>query len=193
MKKMGVILACLLVVTFVAGCVSTPKVQMERFIVDLSKLPRIKNEAAVGTNRYADVLLVDFTGPDVFPADLDWAYFNRFRLVIDYFDREGRHIEHDNDHAMLTLLYDIRKDGSGEFIGGRGGDPGVNVGNAAQKQFNLMGSWSNVHTRGCMIMLKKAPAGLLLQNAGSNKVGFIEVKEIVFYNDEVFLEYEDDN
>ncbi|MCL2230230.1 MAG: hypothetical protein FWC01_03985 [Treponema sp.] len=191
MKKLGVILAILLVVTFAASCVSTPKVQMERLIVDLSKLPLIKNEVAVGTNRYADVLLVDFTGPDVFPANVDWGYFNRFRLVIDYFDRDGRRLEHDNDHAMMTLLYDIRKDSSGEFVGGRGGDPGINNGNAAQKQFNLQGSWSNVHTRGCMIMLKKAPAGLLLQNAGTNRVGFIEVKEIVFYNDEVFFEYED--
>jgi len=185
MKKLGVILAILLAVTLVAGCASAPpRVQMDQLIVDLSLLPATRN-AEPYARSWAD-FIINFEG--VFPENVDWGYFNRFRLVLQFFDANGRPIEGDNDLVMMTLVYDLSKL---EAPLGRGGDPGLNVGNAAQKQFNLMGSWSNVHTRGCMIMLTGAPGGLVLQNTSNPLVKFVEVKEIIFYNDEVVLTYED--
>jgi hypothetical protein len=192
MKKPGVIIAIsvIIAITALTGCATASNlVKVDEFVVDLSTLPMVRNAEPGPTAAWADVLLVDFT--DVFPKDIDWGHFNRFLLQIDYYDVNGRLIPHDNDLVMMTLLYDISQIGGNEPAGARGGDPGINIGNAAQKQFNLQGTWSNVHTRGCMIMLRRAPGGILLQTTGTARgIRFIEIKKMVFYNDEL-VEYEE--
>jgi len=184
MKKFGVILSILTLIALLGGCASGPELtKMDILTVDLSALPYTKNTAPL-TRQWADVIF-DFEG--VLPDDIDWGNFNRLIVKINYFDANNRLIAHDNDLAMLTLVYDLSQ--LENPVLGRGADPGINIGNAAQKQFNLMGEWSNVHTRGCMIALLRKPGALVLQNSNA-RVAFIEVTEITFYNDDV-ISFED--
>jgi len=187
MKKIGVIIAIIAVIAVVAlaGCVSGPKgEQLDQLTLDLSLLPATRNAAPL-TRQWAD-FIIDLT--PILPENVDWGFFTRMIVKVNYYDVNGRMIEHDNDLAMLTLVYDLSKLEVPDF--GRGADPGVNIGNAAQKQFNLMGQWSNVHTRGCMVMLTKAPGALVLQNSNP-RVAFLEIVEITFYNEDL-VSFEDD-
>ncbi|MCL2440378.1 MAG: hypothetical protein FWD14_01430 [Treponema sp.] len=185
MKKWGIIIA-ILGALVLAACASTgslvdemPGERLDILRVDVSKFPAVRN-ANPFTKRFDDFIL-DLSA--VLPEEdaVNWAYFNRFVVRVQYFDANRNPIANANDLGMMTLVYDLAVI---ERPGGRGGDPGVNVGNAAQKQFNVMGGWTTAHTRGCIINLRARPAGLILQNAADH-VRFIEIKEIIFYNDDM--------
>ncbi|MCL2801273.1 MAG: hypothetical protein FWD28_05905 [Treponema sp.] len=193
MKKFKGLLAILVVFVLVGGCASVPLIKMDEFIVDLSLLAAVRNAQPCATAVYADVIMIDLT--PALPDNIDYGHFNRMLIKLDFFDINGRPVRHDNDTAMISLYYDLslwgQNDAAGKELFDRGGDPGPNVGNQAQKQFNVMGTWGNVHTMGCMIMLTKRPQGLLIQTAGQPRgVRFIELKQLIFYNDEV-VEYDD--
>ncbi|MCL2765330.1 MAG: hypothetical protein FWD40_08650 [Treponema sp.] len=202
MKKFVVIIAIIAIIVL-AGCASTgrpelPGEKLDRLDVDLSKLPSLRNANAF--TKAWDDFIIDFEGVLPEADDVNWAYFTRFKVVIDMLDANGNVMTFAdfNNMAMMTLVYNLE----GIVAGGpdvrpnlRGGDPGINIGNAAQKQFNLMGSWSNVHTRGCMIALRARPAGLLLQVTGEGHragIRHIQIKEAIFYNDDV-ISFEDED
>jgi hypothetical protein len=140
----------------------------ERLTVNLSTLPFTRNAEPL-TARWGDVL-IRFPA---WPANVDWTRFNRVIIRAKYFNAEGNEIRQQDDHVMVTLIYNPEGDIRGPEMG-----PGPNT---PLKAFNVGGGSSTVHTdRGAPIRLERAPGAILFQNANAN-VRFIEVTEITFF------------
>jgi len=173
MRKFAVVLS-VLVVGAAAGFVGCGTGQPARptaepFTIDFAALGiQTRNEEAF-TQRWDDffIRLPEF-------ADVDFTAFSRVTIRVDYFDIDGNPIEHADDLAMVTLIYDPAGDWRGPDDG-----PGPNT---PLKQFNIGGDWGSIHTyRGSIMRLTRAPGGILFQNSQLH-VRYIEVVEVTFHN-----------
>jgi len=175
MKKIGIVLAIIVGLTFIAGCASkpapapapAPAAALTSYSVDLSSLPAKRNAKAF-TKNYDD-FLIEFPK---FPVDI--AQFKRATITCKYYDAAGKEIAQADGKAMVTLIYDPKGDLRGPDMG-----PGANT---PLKEFNLGGGSGLVSgERGVRVNLTKAPGAILFQNTDAN-VKFIEVTEITFRN-----------
>ncbi|MCL2600240.1 MAG: hypothetical protein FWD88_03565 [Treponema sp.] len=175
MKKFGVVLMALMAAAIIgfAGCASGPRQPpgpaAEPFTIDFEGLGiQTRNEEAF-TQRWDDFFI---RFPE-FPG-VNFTAFSRVTIRVNYFDIDGNQIEHADDLAMVTLIYNPAGDWRGPEDG-----PGPNT---PLKQFNIGGDWGSVHTyRGSIVRLTQAPGGVLFQNS-QLRVRYIEVTEITFHN-----------
>ncbi|MDR2964678.1 MAG: hypothetical protein LBU88_02765 [Treponema sp.] len=128
-----------------------------------------------------------------FPADINWAGFNRARVKVRYYYDDFVTFEPRNSAVMVSLIYDPDGDWRGPAEG-----PGPNT---PLKAFNLTngrrpgeedaeedelpygsrdGASGISSERGSFMFLDKAPSIILFQNADSN-VAYVEVTEITFF------------
>jgi len=77
----------------------------DRLTVDLKTLPATRNEAAF--TKSWDDFLVEFP---VWPANINWANFNRVIVRIKYFDANNQEIPQADSQVMVTLIYDPKGD-----------------------------------------------------------------------------------
>lgn len=193
MKKISVILAALVVLTFV-GCASSGGGASASsggggsYTVDLSTLkvvPLDKQTAAVGApipgatvknlqpfvQNYDDLFVVL---PE-FPVDV--TKYGRITIRAKYYDANGEEIPQGDGNAMLSVIENIN-----DAKNIRGGAAEGVYPNIPLKQYNLGGFSGTVSTdKGARIRYSRAPGGILFQcsNVG---VKYIEVTEITFHD-----------
>jgi hypothetical protein len=175
MKKIGIVLAIVVGLTFIVGCASKPPAEPApaaaagpaSYSVDINSLP-IKRNAKAFTKNYDD-LLIEFPK---FPVDV--TQFKRITINAKYFDAAGKEISQGDSNAMVVLVYDPKGDIRGPEMG-----PGKNT---PLKEFNVGGASGLVSgEKGVRINLSQQPGAILFQNSNVN-VKFIEVTEITFHN-----------
>ena len=170
MKKLGFILAVLVILTF-AACASSGGSgggsAAEPFVVDLSTLDRVRNERPF-TKNFDDLLI------PLPRFDVDVTQYSRITIRAKYFDQNGVEIMQQDSVAMVTLILDLDDD-----IRGPANGPGPNT---PVKEFNVGGFSGTIHlNRGVRINLKHSPDAILFQNNDAS-TGFIELTTLVFHN-----------
>jgi len=175
MKKLGIILAIVVALTFVVGCASSGGADSSKssggaalkpYSVDLSTLAYTKNPKPF-TRKYDDMIIP-------FPSlPVDVTQYSRVTITVKYFNAAGEEIEQSDTKAMVSFLYEAK--------GGRGPDMGPG-GNAPLKELNV-GGFSGLidKDRGVRIKLTKVPEVIILQNSDLD-VKFIELTGIIFHN-----------
>jgi len=176
MKKIGIILAIVAALTFVAGCASSGGssgggggggAALKSYSVDLSTLPLVKN-AKPFVKKYDDLLI---TFPQ-FPVDV--TQYSRITITCKYFDASGTELTQADTRAMVSLIYDLKGDIRGPEMG-----PGKNT---PLKEMNVGGFSGLVDKdRGVRIKITQPLGGILFQNS-DDIVKFIELTGIIFHN-----------
>jgi hypothetical protein len=190
MKKLGVILAILVALTF-ASCAGTgggggaSAGGEPPFSVDLSTMTlwsvtnnpdrlvapipgRLRNVNPI-TRNWEDLMFV-------FPEDMpDVTKYSRITVTLRYFNAAGAPIAPRDGMGMIVLIYDT----SGDWRG-----PAMGAGpNTPLKEMNVGGFSAMVSTaRGSRVALRQNPQALLVQKAQDPNVGFIELTGIHFHN-----------
>jgi len=172
MKRMGIVAAVVvsLAVMGFTGCASGPERDPDAFFtVDFAGLGlHTRNQVALG-GQWADFLIAFPEFPGV-----DFNDFSRVTIRALAFDAEGQSLPPADSMIMVTLIYDM-----GDDIRGPAEGPGPNT---PLKEFNVGGGMGSVHTnRGVRLTLRRAPGGILFQNANAI-VRYIEVQEVTFHN-----------
>lgn len=174
MKKLGIIFAILVAISFV-GCASggggaAAGGGAEPFIVDLSTLPLVRNTAPL-TRDWDDVFIA--LPAASIPSDM--SQYTRVTITADYFTADGTQITPGDGQVMVTLIYDPDGDWRGPAQG-----PGPNT---PLKEFNVGGFSGMVNRdRGVRVSLRQPPGGVLLQNNSGSSVAFIELTGLIFHN-----------
>jgi len=178
MKKLGVVLAILAIVALV-GCGSGTTGGATAsgggggeapFKVDLTKLPKVKNEKAF--SKAWDDLLIELPA-SALPSD--FSKYTRFTVTAKYYNAAGVEIEQGDSNCMVSMIYDLKGD-----IRGPANGPGANT---PVKEFNVGGFSGLIHKdRGIRITFSQAPQAILFQNNSGSAVAFIELTSIVFHN-----------
>ena len=188
MKKISVILAALVILTFV-GCASSGGSSGgasggggAAYTVDLSSV-RVSNwtrATKAFTPPVAGVRNVDpfdrqYDGVLVHLTDLpDVTAYQRVTIKCKYYGSDGTEIGQGDGNAMVVLVYDINGDLEGPEMGAGPNTP--------LKEFNIGGFSGQVSTdRGSRVSLRQNPGGILLQSSSAG-VKFIEVTEVIFHN-----------
>ena len=179
MKRFGVVIAIVaLVAAFaVIGCVSTgggKGSNDERYTVDLSTLPAIRNTQPFA--QIHDQLMIDLSG-----LPIDVSQFRRVTIRLRAFDARNNIITGWNANGVSRLILDTTgyTQGTNEArfknLGGNVALMEVNTG------FEGLGAISS--NEGVLMGIRSKPAalGLLIEN-NSNEVRFIEITEITFHN-----------
>jgi hypothetical protein len=174
MKKLGVVLA---IIALVATSVwAGPKADKggsggaEPFIVDLSTLSLVKNEAAF-TKGYDD-LLIELPKSSL-PSD--FSKYTRLTITAIYFNAAGDELPQADSMCMASMIYDVTGDLRGPSMG-----PGANT---PVKEFNVGGFSGLIHKdKGIRVTFKEAPQAVLLQNNGGSPVAFIQLTGLIFHN-----------
>jgi len=200
MKKIGIILAIAIALTFVVGCASSGGsssgggggggAALKPYSVDLSTLSLVVPEPPKGTEavlkgqyktqkavknatpfvKKYDDLLILF--PEQFPVDI--TQYSRITITCKYFDKSGAELDQADTRAMVSLIYDLKGDLRGPEMG-----PGKNT---PLKEMNVGGFSGLVNTdRGVRVKLTQVPGGILFQNS-DDMVKFIELTGITFHN-----------
>jgi len=175
MKKIGVILAIVVALTFV-GCASSGGssssgggggAALKPYVVNLSTLPLVKNQKAF-VKKYDDLLILF----PQFPVDV--TQYSRITITCKYFDASGAELQQADTRAMVSLIYDVKGDIRGPEMG-----PGKNT---PLKEFNVGGFSGLVNTdRGVRIKLTQPLGAILFQNS-DDVVKYIELTGITFHN-----------
>ena len=189
MKKLGVILAILVAISFV-GCGSTGGGSggggAEPLIVDLSKVQMLEvinqDNSTVGplmgnVLRNPEPLARQWQGIMwVFPDDfVDISQYTRVTVTAKFFNSEGVELPPRDSMAMIVFVYDIAGDWHGPAMGAGPNTP--------LKEFNLMGFSGMVHKdRGSRHGMNRAPKGLFIQRAQDANVAYIQLTSVVFHN-----------
>lgn len=187
MKKMSVILAALVILSF-AGCASSggssgggggdsgPAFSVDLGTVKVATWTRrtkkftdpvvgVKNTIPLGT-QYDGALFVFEDLPDV-------KSFARVTIRVKYFDADDVEIKQDNGKAMVVMFINVNGDLEGPEMGAGKNTP--------LKEFNLGGFSGDASTdKGSRIFLKEQPGGLLIQ-CSTETVKFIELTEVTFH------------
>ena len=142
----------------------------DMYTVDLSTI-QVKNDTAF-TKNY-DYFVIFF---DDLPGGINWSNFNRVIIRAKMYNRSGRELRQGNGMAMASIFYEINMS---NYSNPSIFDAGANV---PLKQYNIgeTGPGRISTEKGEGISLKKAPEGIVFQNANET-VGFIEVLEITFF------------
>jgi len=193
MKKLGIVLAIIVALTFVVSCASggggdTPAPAAstsaaKSYSVDLNSLNyKIFSDSAnslsgggagkkntTALQKQWDGVLFTFSGlPD------SVKNFNRITVNAKYFNAAGAEIAQGDGKAMCVLIYDINGDLKGPELG-----PGKNT---PVKEFNLGGFSGLVNTdKGVRVTLTQVPGGILVQAADAS-VKFIELTQVTFHS-----------
>jgi hypothetical protein len=194
MKKIGIVLAIIVVGLTLFGCPTTHPPAPEptpaaaaapkTYSVDLSALSYqifsdktgilpagagkgAKNATAIPA-RWDGVLFAFGALPDSITS------FKRVTINAKYYDASGKEIAQGDGKVMVVVAYDLKGDLKGPEMGaGR---------NTPLKEFNVGGASGLVSgEKGVRINLAQAPGGVLLQAADA-AVKFIEVTQITFHN-----------
>jgi hypothetical protein len=192
MKKIGIVLAIVVGLTFIVGCPTTDTgnaapVQAastaKTYSVDLNTLNyKIFSDSANSVSgggagkknttalaKRWDGVLFTFSG---IPADV--TKFNRVTVNAKYFAANGDEIAQGDGKAMCVLIYDLNGDLKGPEMG-----PGKNT---PVKEFNVGGFSGLVSTdKGVRVTLNQAPGGILVQAADAS-VKFIELTQVTFHS-----------
>jgi len=176
MKKLGVVLAILAIVALV-GCGSGTTggatgggSGTAPFKVDLTKLPKVKNEKAF--SKAWDDLLIELPA-SALPSD--FSKYTRLTVTAKYYEASGVEIEQGDSNCIVSLIYDLKGD-----IRGPANGPGPNT---PVKEFNVGGFSGLIHKdRGIRVTFSQAPQAILFQNNSGSKVAFIEMTSLVFHN-----------
>jgi len=185
MKKLGVILAILVVFSF-AGCASGGGGSGSApFVVDMSTLqqltvidqsnsrvggpiPTLRNPAAFTRNWQG--MIIRF--PDNF---VDVSQYSRLTVALKYFNAAGEELPPRDSMGMLVFIYDITGDWHGPEMG-----PGPNT---PVKEMNVMGFSGMIQTdRGVRHNMNRAPQAIFIQKAQDPNVAFIELERVIFHN-----------
>jgi len=192
MKKIGIILAIVVALTFVVGCASSGGSSSggggaveKPYSVDLSTLSYktfsdkgnpnlgaavskgVKNSTPFPT-KYDGVL---FLFSD-FPVDV--TKYKRITINCKYYNAKGDELEQSDTKAMVVLAYDVNGDLKGPEMG-----PGKNT---PLKEFNVGGFSGLVSTdKGIRVNLNKSPGGILFQ-CSDDIVKFIEITQVTLHN-----------
>jgi len=186
MKKFGLILAALVILTFV-GCASSgggnaAPAAAAPYSVDLSTL-----KVAVFSDKGNSfgAFTAGKRNIDPLPAQYDGALFDlgtlpdvtgysRITIRAKYYSADGTEMAQGDGNAMVVLIYDINGDKKGPEMGAGPNTP--------LKEFNLGGFSGQVSSdRGSRISLSKNPGAILLQCSNGN-VKFLELVEVTFHN-----------
>jgi len=191
MKKFGVILAALVILSFV-GCASSGGGGSSGgasgggaapYSIDLSTVQAanwVRATKAIGTptsgRRNVSPFGAQYDGVLIILPQLptDVTTYSRVTIKCKYFNSDGEEIPQGDSQAMVVMAYDINGDLEGPEMGaGR---------NTPLKEFNIGGFSGQVSTdRGTRIILSQNPGGILFQCSNAS-VKFIEVTEVTFHN-----------
>ncbi|MCL2186066.1 MAG: hypothetical protein FWB86_09485 [Treponema sp.] len=187
MKKLGIILAILVVLSF-AGCASSgggggggePP-----FIVDLSTLTQLRiidqSNSSVAEPVQGLRNIVPFTrnwqGMVIkFPENfVDVSKYQRVTVTLRYFNSSGEELAPRDSMGMLVFIYDIKGDWHGPEMGAGPNTP--------LKEMNVGGFSAMVSTeRGSRHGMNRAPEAIFIQKAQDPNVAFIELSGVIFHN-----------
>jgi hypothetical protein len=193
MKKIGIVLAIIVGLTFIVGCPTTDTGNAapaaasagaaKAYSVDVNSLSyKIFNQSAKtltdpGTGKKNtkalakrwDGVLFTFSGiPDTVKS------FNRVTINAKYYNEKGDEIAQGDGKVMVVLVYDPAGDLEGPEMG-----PGKNT---PIKEFNVGGFSGLVSTdKGVRVNLTQVPGAILLQAADAS-VKFIELTQVTFHS-----------
>jgi hypothetical protein len=170
MKKIGIILAIAIALTFV-GCASSggsggATENLPPYTIELSSFEFVKN-AAPFTKKYDDLIIP-------FPEfSVDITKYSRVTITCKYYGADGVELAQGDTKAMVTLAYDPKGDIRGPEMG-----PGKNT---PLKEMNVGGYSGLVNTdKGVRVRLTQAPGIILFQNS-DDAVKYIELTGITFH------------
>jgi len=200
MRKIGIVLAIFVGLTFIVGCPSTGGGSggdasrsadgADSYSVNLSTLTQVVNEPSKGyenllkSGNYKTSSALKnpepFTGMYdsllfLFPSfPVDVTKYKRVTINCKYYNSKNEEIGQADTKAMVTLVLDPKGDLRGPDMG-----PGKNT---PLKEFNVGGYSGLVSSdKGVRVTLSQPPGAILFQNS-ANDVKFIEVTQIVFHN-----------